>query len=582
MTNAASVLRRSRPPHRLRAPRDDEDEDQDEAASLSKDRHQHDTGNNRSWRPRGIAVAVAALFCVLSMVAAIAPRPRWGKNVVHKLLLFSPLVAGGGVTGGGRGGDQMMQEDKGAGIWSAASSLEAPALAGKDAGLGDFTGNALDQDVRNRVEGPDIIDSEGEDNQNDKAFLYYYAHWGFSNQLIELQHGAQLAWSLNRTLVLPPVLPWKKFGVMFPAWPGRGSKGRSCSLYELYDDHARRATVDANMARNNPHDSFPSFRELVDFDVISNELGIDFVDLHDFVRDEPHATFDVGEGAKLDLVVPGNCSNSTAPTESGENSANRKWDAVLDEFRSRFRTSGSVVPVPALGSVFKLFAFEDAHPISLSDKFDRMFFAFPLSEKLLRLVATIWNHLPSPRYVGIHLRTKDKMNLRDRCSNGNNVHNAGGEADDEVALMFQSVFNELIEKGVEPGTPILLAGNDGKHAQRCFNALAPNGTFVATTIDEVIHRGTDPALAEAVENQMVEIHTESSVVWLLLDQIFVSLGERIVLSRYHFNKDSTFHQMIQVRHRHRRDLLDRIQQLPSANHLSEDDQWRHDGDGASF
>jgi len=46
-----------------------------------------------------------------------------------------------------------------------------------------------------------------ERNETKSNYLYYYAHSGFSNQLIGMAKAAQLAYYTNCTLILPPFLP---------------------------------------------------------------------------------------------------------------------------------------------------------------------------------------------------------------------------------------------------------------------------------------------------------------------------------------------------------------------------------------
>jgi hypothetical protein len=77
------------------------------------------------------------------------------------------------------------------------------------------------------------------------SFLLYYTHGGYSNQLIALQHAAQLAYKLNRTLVIPPVLPHTNEEIkLFPDWK-RDAAGTWCQANQKYAIHQIKAVNQA-------------------------------------------------------------------------------------------------------------------------------------------------------------------------------------------------------------------------------------------------------------------------------------------------------------------------------------------------
>ena len=57
------------------------------------------------------------------------------------------------------------------------------------------------------------------DSGDEEQFLLYYTHSGFSNQIFAFQRAAQLAWTVNRTLVLPPFYPTGKKIAPFHSMP---------------------------------------------------------------------------------------------------------------------------------------------------------------------------------------------------------------------------------------------------------------------------------------------------------------------------------------------------------------------------
>ncbi|GBC03091.1 hypothetical protein RclHR1_04990014 [Rhizophagus clarus] len=69
--------------------------------------------------------------------------------------------------------------------------------------------NDIKNETEKKIDSPIIIESKPIDSEK---FLTYVPHSGLHNQRIAFEHAVFLAWSLNRTLILPPVLLGKRFG----------------------------------------------------------------------------------------------------------------------------------------------------------------------------------------------------------------------------------------------------------------------------------------------------------------------------------------------------------------------------------
>src|ERR1043166_460385 len=71
-------------------------------------------------------------------------------------------------------------------------------------------GNCDNTKFNESIGSPMIIPNPN--NEESEKFITYLAHSGLHNQRIALENAAFLAWKLNRTLILPPLMLGKRFG----------------------------------------------------------------------------------------------------------------------------------------------------------------------------------------------------------------------------------------------------------------------------------------------------------------------------------------------------------------------------------
>jgi hypothetical protein len=100
--------------------------------------------------------------------------------------------------------------------------------------------------------------------------------------VIALQHAAQLAYKLNRTLVVPPVLPHTNKEVkLFPNWKP-DSPGNWCRAYQQFATQQIKAVNQAKQALHKA--KFPSFANVIDFSILTETLGLKTLDLDEFMQ----------------------------------------------------------------------------------------------------------------------------------------------------------------------------------------------------------------------------------------------------------------------------------------------------------
>ncbi|KAG7372972.1 hypothetical protein IV203_033696 [Nitzschia inconspicua] len=111
-------------------------------------------------------------------------------------------------------------------------------------------------------------------------------HAGYSNQVNGLQRAAQLAYKLNRTLILPPVLPHtQKDKQLFPNWgPSMGKI--QCNAHREYRWLQDQALNQADLARQKEGKlaRFPSFHSIMDFEALYNSTCLRVIDLDEFMQ----------------------------------------------------------------------------------------------------------------------------------------------------------------------------------------------------------------------------------------------------------------------------------------------------------
>ena len=118
--------------------------------------------------------------------------------------------------------------------------------------------------------------------QQSEQYLYFTSHSGFSNQLIGLYRAAQLAYSTNRTLILPPLLSHHTANEAGNARGLGAKRGVRCG-----PDHLDWVKLDAQECNKTAHEtSHVKFSELINMAKLPRTLNVPFVDLCEFVEKE--------------------------------------------------------------------------------------------------------------------------------------------------------------------------------------------------------------------------------------------------------------------------------------------------------
>ena len=114
-----------------------------------------------------------------------------------------------------------------------------------------------------------------------EQYLYYSTHSGWSNQLTALYRAAQLAYSTNRTLIVPPILSHKTTNDMGNA--RSGNFALRCGPGHL--DYVK---FDAEECLKSPDESsHVKFSEIINMTQLSQSTNVPFTDLCDFVKEKP-------------------------------------------------------------------------------------------------------------------------------------------------------------------------------------------------------------------------------------------------------------------------------------------------------
>mmetsp|Transcript_56022 Transcript_56022/g.65448 ORF Transcript_56022/g.65448 Transcript_56022/m.65448 type:complete len:457 (+) Transcript_56022:328-1698(+) len=323
-------------------------------------------------------------------------------------------------------------------------------------------------------------------NVDNQKYLFYYSHSGFSNQLIGLARAAQLAHSTNRTLILPPILPHKDDG------DGR-SAGTACNPYIKSGKFIRIAKLDATKCLGAPKNTkYVKFSEIIDLSKLSQTTNVTFVDLCEFVEKEPVLTLQYfhPESPVQKVDLDGYCTIHHR----------RPYSKMVNHFQSIFSNS-TVAIIPS--------AFVIRSSNSQSEAFSRNFLVYPPSSNLLAVIHSVRARLP-PDYIGLHMRYKDKYNS-EKCFSENKT---------EVSDMIQHENMAMMEKDGTNGTSSVFIASNSQKVVTCYKQFLRKAGFRTLSLSDVLEKDS---------SVLASIKVPLSTIYLVLDQIMVSLGNRVVL-----------------------------------------------------
>lgn len=396
------------------------------------------------------------------------------------------------------------------------------------------------------------------------SYLLYYPHAGFTNQLFAIIRASELARLTNRTLVLPPVLPHcpdepKEYG-----WGCQKHEPVEIAIQRVLKDAKRVASVGREMS------AFPSFAEIIDFD--SAPAPYSFVDLPDFMdafaeyhgidnadaAEKKNLTGEAKiqarikrrrelEGLVDDEFAVGNMTLQKMMSKSYEGPvSNRDAPTIfLENFRNEDRVA---VTASAFNFKLKVKSHTPIWSLRPTEKFVAV---------LHRIVAQI-----GTGYVSLHIRFGDWY-----VSKLETLNQDCGK-DSFMVNTFEKIY-QMIEDEVGAGRAdadgIVYLGSNLNRAKECFDTIlgsrkatkvGRNGTVAAgvgnvTTLFDVL--AADPRIRDLMGEIRLEENTKASV----LDQLLIGLG-KVMLTENAMGMGSTFQNMLRVRHKHREDLLSRI------------------------
>lgn len=165
-----------------------------------------------------------------------------------------------------------------------ANSYDSPLLETQNATI-VATSNSKSNDLSFVVLSSKSPHSNVADSGDEEQFLLYYTHSGFSNQIFAFQRAAQLAWTVNRTLVLPPLLPHREEdrSIPFDAFPGRKRPPGKCGhLPRQYHKMVQGIQKDAHAVLDGK--AFPSFSEFMNLQKLQQQVpGLKVMDFPHFL-----------------------------------------------------------------------------------------------------------------------------------------------------------------------------------------------------------------------------------------------------------------------------------------------------------
>ena len=405
--------------------------------------------------------------------------------------------------------------------------------------------------------------------KKEKKYLIFFSHSGFSNQLLGLQRAGQLAYFTDRVLVLPPVLPhqrsthWSDLRYNFFGTEARMCPSNVKQKKEWTDFMYRTMLLNAVKAVNNTH-RFPSWRALIDFDILTNETngGLEVIDLPEFMTDICHGRTDlISFGKEKIYQYDGRCDDPQGKA--------LPYNRMLERFYSNFHNNTDSIAY--IGSGFNL---KSTIPKQDPVKYvlDRAFNAFSPSIEL----SEVFNHLRSklpPEYGGAHVRLPDdeswlSLSQRRRRESLKVNKNSGSTINWDILHCPPAidpnvikVYDELMKKmknGMtnSTSTPVnWFIGTSHKHAKACFELYMKkaklfddgetlqnaNKNITVFTLSDLMD--SDPFASTMAEN----IQTERSTLGLVLDQLLLSSATTLqTVSKDSFG--STFQGLINKRH----------------------------------
>ena len=345
-----------------------------------------------------------------------------------------------------------------------------------------------------------------------KRYLYYYNNNGWSNQVIGLANAAQLAYSTNRTLILPPVLSHNTTNTLGNA---RTVYGRCSDSYKKSSQYIMKAKMDVNQCNNN----HVKFSEIIDMTKLSARINVSFIDLCDFVKENPAL---VSKYFQLNVEKQDTLIDLVGPCTIRRK---RSYPETIDYFQSIFAEE-TVAIIP---SAFLLY--------NSDHKFNRKVMGYEPAPNLLKLMRVLRKSL-STNYIGVHLRYPDYHSFQ--CDS----HSENKTEVLDMILRKQSSRRKYSKSSATINLPNVFIASNSQEAVKCYKDFLNEHGYQTFHLNDLFEEQKNAI------NLLPQIKAPTSVINLVLDQNFVSMGKRIVLvNRSGFvGFGSTFQAIITIRH----------------------------------
>ncbi|KAL7474951.1 hypothetical protein ACHAW6_000891 [Cyclotella cf. meneghiniana] len=354
-----------------------------------------------------------------------------------------------------------------------------------------------------RTDSPGVHLEKGDNNRKPK-YLYYYTHSGFANQLIGLAQATQLAHYTNRTLILPPILAHNV-----------RMAGSRCTPYQQSANFIRIAQDDAKKCMSSP-EKHQKFSEIMDVSRISRATGTQFIDLKDFIGQEPELTLEYffRDEPSLHLIdLDGRCTlNHTRP-----------YPNLVEYFQSMY-SNKSVAIIP---SAYKINCRD-----TQSHFFQEQILAYPLSDQLSTLLQKLRDGGPSAlrdAYIGVHARYGDNYNF-----------NCSSESKQDLLDLIQHETS-LSDEHKKNTTPSVYFASSSPTAVTCYTQHLNEVGIPTYSLADF--------LAGAPDVIRSTVNVQENVLFPVLDQIMVAHGKYLAfLQTTETKKISTYQDAIKMRH----------------------------------
>ena len=416
----------------------------------------------------------------------------------------------------------------------------------------------------------DFADTDSDTEQ----YLLYFSHSGFSNQLQGLQGAARLALATNRTLVLPPLLPHSstdKKTLSYPLFRARAA-GNNCRAWREYSNfqewvhrdvmatvhvHAKHYS-DLKSLSQSQKNPFPSYKALIDVDVLAQSTGLKIIDMPEFANEKKDATnynnWCKGDDTIRNKMVNG-CGDKATFLEmvsAFRKACGRGSDSAKNR-NSRIAVIGSGFVLPRIIPNPNYFANAKYFGETVGGAMDDFFYQLPSSPEFTSLLREMYALFPSG-YVGVHIRFRDKMVIDD-CDDAAVVQTYADILRDLNAMKTMHGKGSGNENENENHTTTrvshVLIGNGNKAALRCFDHHS-KGLYTATTVNQLIESNG------RLQAMLNGIPSEQSTIYLLMDLILLGLADQLAFAHLDVVAN-TFQFQIKSIHKYKDVILKRWQ-----------------------